>query len=76
MGWEMFGLHIWFKVGIENRIHFWHDLWCGDQSLKEAFPLLYENSIDWDASMGSLLVRQVGGEGWFWGVWFSQESGL
>ena len=45
MGWEMFGLHIWFKVGIENRIHFWHDLWCGDQSLKEAFPLLYETLL-------------------------------
>ena len=30
---------------MENYIHFWHDLWCGEQSLKEAFPLLYETLL-------------------------------
>jgi hypothetical protein len=28
-------------VGVRSKIRFWHDLWCGDKALKEAFLDLY-----------------------------------
>ena len=45
------------EVGMSNRVCFWQDCWCGDESLKRGFPALYENSTDQEASMESLMVR-------------------
>ena len=45
------------EVGMSNRVRFWQDCWCGDESLKRGFPALYENSTDQEASMESLMVR-------------------
>ena len=28
-----------FEVGDRSKIGFWHDLWCGDTTLKEVFPI-------------------------------------
>lgn len=28
---------MWFEVGDGSRIRFWHDVYCGDQTFKEAF---------------------------------------
>ena len=35
-----------FEVGMGNRVRFWLDCWCGDQSLKEAFLVLYDIATD------------------------------
>ena len=40
-----------------NSVIFWHDCWCGDQSLKVAFLVLYENAINKEALVESLLMR-------------------
>lgn len=40
-GWETFSGFSRFKVGDDARTKFWHDLWCGDLVLKEAFPALF-----------------------------------
>jgi hypothetical protein len=29
-----------FEVGNGSQISFWHDVWCEDHSLKDAFPEL------------------------------------
>jgi hypothetical protein len=31
-----------FGVGDGSRIRFWHDIWCGEQPLKEAFPDFFQ----------------------------------
>ena len=31
------------------RLKFWYDCCCGDQSLKEAYPVLYDIAIDKEA---------------------------
>jgi hypothetical protein len=28
-------------VGLGSKMLFWHDTWCENQQLKDAFPLLY-----------------------------------
>jgi hypothetical protein len=33
--------HTRFEVGDDSKIRFWHDVWCGDQALKIAFPKLF-----------------------------------
>jgi hypothetical protein len=38
-GWGKFCSHTKFDVGDGYKISFWHDRWCGDIALKEAFPI-------------------------------------
>jgi hypothetical protein len=40
-GWGKFCSHTRFDIGDGSKIRFWHDLWCGDLALKEAFPILF-----------------------------------
>lgn len=39
MGWS--SRFVWFEVGDGSRIRFWHDVYCGDQTFKEALPVLF-----------------------------------
>lgn len=39
-GWGDFSRFVRYGVGDELKIWFWHDVWCGDRTLKEAFPTL------------------------------------
>ena len=34
---EDFSRFVKFEVGDGSKIRFWHDVWCGDQTLKEGF---------------------------------------
>jgi hypothetical protein len=36
-----FSRFIIYQVRDGTMIRFWHDLWCGDQPLKEYFPELF-----------------------------------
>ena len=45
-GWEVFSKHIWFEVGVGDRVKFWTDQWCGDLPLHLSFPVVYR--IVWD----------------------------
>ena len=36
--WEGIRCRSRFIVGNERKVKFWKDLWCKDQTLKEAFP--------------------------------------
>jgi hypothetical protein len=33
--------HTIFELGDESKIRFRDDVWCGEMTLKEAFPVLY-----------------------------------
>jgi hypothetical protein len=41
MGWRLFFRHTSFEMGDGFKIKFWDDVWCGEMTLKEAFPDLY-----------------------------------
>jgi hypothetical protein len=37
----VFSRYLSFDVGDGSLISFWHDVWCGTQSLKDVFPELF-----------------------------------
>jgi hypothetical protein len=61
-----------FDVGDGARVKFWHDMWCGDTVLKEAFPVLFEIARAKDASVADNL-ELLGGSNQ-WSVSFSREA--
>ncbi|RVW47728.1 Transposon TX1 uncharacterized 149 kDa protein [Vitis vinifera] len=60
-GWENFRSHSRFIIGDGTRVKFWKDLWCGNQSLEEAFPILFNLSVN--------------KEGWVAEAWEEDEGG-
>jgi hypothetical protein len=70
-GWENFSGFTRFKVGDETRISFWHDLWCGDMTLKAAFPALFGIAFAKDASV-AINLEFLGGSNQ-WNVSFARE---
>ena len=54
-GWEVFSKHIWFEVGVGDRVKFWTDQWCGDLPLHLSFPIVYGIAISREASVASSL---------------------
>jgi hypothetical protein len=50
-GWDAFSGFVRFEVGDRVRTKFWHDLWCGNTILKEAFPVLFGSARAKDASI-------------------------
>jgi hypothetical protein len=59
-GWSLFCSHTRFILGHESRIRFWHDLWCGEMTLKEAFPVLYGIARDKDAHVAAHMASESG----------------
>jgi hypothetical protein len=47
--WEKFNFFR-FEVGVGSKVSFWHDLWCGDSSLKLCYPMLFSIARHKDAS--------------------------
>ena len=73
MGWETFSQHIWFEIGVGNRVKFWQDCWCEDQPLQLTFLVLYEIAINREALVEFSLARQGVGESRSWDVCFTQD---
>jgi len=46
--WDVFYCFVGVEVGDGSRTRFWHDVWCGDRSLKDTFPglLCYARNRD------------------------------
>jgi hypothetical protein len=54
-GWNSFLSFTRFVEGYGTNIIFWHDLWCGDTTLKVAFPALFGIARLKDASVADKL---------------------
>ena len=72
MIWYRFLLNIKFDVNLGNRIQL-HDYWWGEQPLRVVCLLFYENPINPEPSMESMLVRQVPGKMRHWDVRFIRD---
>jgi hypothetical protein len=64
MGWQIFKCHIRFDPGEGSRIRFWDDVWCGDRSLKVAFPGLFNIASFKEASIADNVERSNGAIQW------------
>jgi len=71
-GWEKFLGLSRFEVGDGARTKFWHDMWCGDTVLKEAFLVLFGIAHAKDASVADNL--ELLGDSNQWSVNFSREA--
>ena len=71
MGWETFSKNTRFEIGVENRVKFWQDWWCGDQPLQLTFSVLYEISVNRGFCRPSLDKVGGGGEENFRGMFHS-----
>jgi hypothetical protein len=59
-GWQVFRSHFRFDPGEGSRIRFWEDIWCGDRTLKEAFPNFFNMASFKGASIANNLERYNG----------------
>jgi len=71
-GWETFSSFIRFEVGDGVRTKIWHDLWCGDTILNEAFPVLFGIAWVQDASIEDNM--EILGGSIQWNVSFVREA--
>jgi hypothetical protein len=71
-GWISFSRFTRFVVGDGSKISFWHDLWCGDTTLKEAFPALFGIARLKDAVVADNL--ELLGDSLQWNVSFIREA--
>uniref|UniRef100_A0A2N9IJE2 Reverse transcriptase zinc-binding domain-containing protein n=1 Tax=Fagus sylvatica TaxID=28930 RepID=A0A2N9IJE2_FAGSY len=53
--WDHLFPFLSFKVGNGEKVQFWHDIWCGDRSLRVVYPGLFSIAGDRDASMADLI---------------------
>ena len=63
-GWEKFHSFLSFSVGNGERVKFWHDKWCGDATLKEAFPDFFSITADKEAIVADFLLTRTGNLHW------------
>jgi hypothetical protein len=71
-GWDTFFGFVRFKVGDDVRTKFWHDLWCRNTVLKEAFPVLFGIARAKDALVADNL--EILGSYTQWNVSFVREA--
>jgi hypothetical protein len=71
-GWISFSRFTRFVVGVGSKISFWHDLWCGETTLKEAFPALFGIARLKDAIVADNL--ELLGDSLQWNVSFIREA--
>lgn len=71
-GWDLFSRYTRFVVGDGSKISFWHDLWCGDTTLKVAFLALFDIARLKDAVVADNLERL--GDSYQWNVSFIREA--
>jgi hypothetical protein len=64
--WNQFFQHVEVWVGDGSRTSLWPDCWCGDSPLKEVFPVLFECTMDREASVASVLSQMNGGVDEWW----------
>jgi hypothetical protein len=72
-GWDRFSTNLSIWVGNGKRIRFWHDVWCGDPSLKDEFPKFYLIAAEKDASVQSLYMYKGDNRTLCWNLRFIRD---
>jgi hypothetical protein len=62
--WHHFSSHTKLIPGDGSRISFWEELWCGNSTLKEAFPGLYNIASNKEASIADNIDLSSGSHQW------------
>ncbi|WMV14448.1 hypothetical protein MTR67_007833 [Solanum verrucosum] len=62
--WQLVKERTSCKVGNGEKVAFWNDIWCGQEALKHAFPVLHSLSQGQEATVAELWT----GQGWNLGL--------
>jgi hypothetical protein len=54
-GCGMFFRFVRFEVGDRDKVRFWHDVWCGNQTLKATFLVLFNITHSKETLMADIL---------------------
>jgi hypothetical protein len=71
-GWGKFYSRTKFEVGDGSKVKFWHDLWCGDRALKDAYPVLFGIARAKDAHVEAYI--DFSGGAIYWNVSFARAA--
>jgi len=69
-GWDAFAAHVRYEIGNGSKVLFWHDVWCGEISLKNLFPDLFLIARRKDAWVEENMQRHNGTI--LWNIVFSR----
>jgi hypothetical protein len=64
LGWSSFERHFRFHPGVGSKISFWEDAWCGESSLKNSFPGLFNIARFRGATIADNMERSNGSIQW------------
>ena len=68
LGMEDFQRWVGYRVGDGRRVHFWSDIWGGDQCLSSRFPRVFGLAMDKREGVADYLERGDSGGQVFWNV--------
>lgn len=51
--------NVYFEVGDNIQVWFWHDIWCGNHSLKELYPGFYACAVDKNPTIHLVMDSQL-----------------
>jgi hypothetical protein len=63
-GWSIFGRYCRFNPGDGSKISFWEDVWCGENSLKDTFPSLFNIARFREATIADNVEYSNGSTQW------------
>ena len=72
-GTYLLAMCVFLRSGVEKRVKFWQDRWCGDLYFEELYLTLYSLVVDQEAFIVSYLKGNINESEKLWDFWFISQ---